>query len=52
MDKAVQGMEENTKEDYVEGCFKENFMKPHICPIATGNWCKDYMKCKNMERKE
>lgn len=36
-------------ENYVEGCFKENYMKPHICPIATGGWCRDYIKCKSME---
>lgn len=39
------------EEDYVEGCHKENYMKPHVCPIATGGWCKDYVRCKNMAGK-
>ena len=37
------------EEDYAEGCHKENYMKPNICPIATGGWCKDYIKCRSME---
>lgn len=41
--------EKHPEEDYVEGCFRENYMKPHICPIATGGWCKDYIKCKALE---
>lgn len=31
------------------GCFMSNYMVPHICPIATGGWCRDYVKCKCME---
>ena len=49
--KSVNDTEENTTEDYVEGCYKENYMVPHVCPVATGGWCKDYMKCKSMEGK-
>ena len=37
------------EEDYVAGCHKENYMKPHVCPVATGGWCKDYVKCRNLE---
>ena len=37
------------EEDYVEGCRKENYMVPHVCPVATGGWCKDYVKCRNLE---
>lgn len=39
---------EEPEEDYSEGCFKENYMLPHVCPIPTGGWCRDYVKCKNM----
>lgn len=50
MDKPIQEIEEQAKEeDYVEGCFKENYMKPRICPVATGGWCRDYVKCKGKE---
>ena len=33
-------MDRNThpEEDYVEGCHRENYMKPHVCPVATGNY--------------
>ena len=50
-------MGENTEEikvpeeDHVEGCYRENYMKPHICPVATGKWCRDFVKCKNLEEK-
>lgn len=50
MDKPIQEIKEQTKEeDYVEGCFKENYLVPHVCPVATGKWCKSYTKCKSME---
>ena len=39
------------KEDYVEGCFKEFFMVPHICPLATFKWCKNAPRCKSMNQK-
>lgn len=38
------------EEDYSIGCFKENYMVPHVCPLATGKYCKDAIKCKNMKR--
>lgn len=43
--------DQNTQpeEDYVEGCHKENYMVPHVCPIGTGKWCRDYVKCKNLK---
>lgn len=44
-------VETQPEEDYVEGCHKENYMKLHICPIPTGGWCKDYVKCRNLEEK-
>ena len=46
-----ENMQQNTEpeEDYVEGCHKENYMKPNICPVATGNWCRDYVKCRSLE---
>ena len=46
-----ENMQQNTEpeEDYVEGCHKENYMKPHVCPVATGNWCRDYVKCRSLE---
>lgn len=50
-------MGENTEEikvpeeDHVEGCHRENYMVPHICPVATGGWCRDYVKCKSLEGK-
>ena len=50
MNEPIQEIEEQTKEeDYAEGCYKENYMVPHVCPIATGGWCRDYVKCKCME---
>lgn len=50
MNKPILEIEEKSKEeDYTEGCFKANYMLPHVCPIATGGWCRDYVKCKNME---
>ncbi len=53
MDKPIQEIEEQTKEeDWVEGCYKENYMVPHICPVATGGWCKDYTKCKQLEERK
>lgn len=52
MDETIQEIEEETKEeDYAEGCFVENYMVPHVCPIATGGWCRDYIKCKGKEGK-
>ena len=49
--------EENTQqeqnpqpeEDYIVGCHKENYLVPHVCPVATGGWCRDYVKCRNLE---
>lgn len=46
----IENREMQPKEDYVEGCFKENFKKPHICPVATGGWCKDFTKCRTLEQ--
>lgn len=31
------------------GCFLSNYGTRHVCPIATGGWCRDYVKCKCME---
>ncbi len=44
-------VQQSKEEDWVEGCHKENYMVPHICPVATGGWCKDYTKCKQLEEK-
>jgi len=44
-------MQQSKEEDYVEGCFKENYMVPHVCPVATGKWCRDYVKCRSLDRK-
>lgn len=47
----MQSEECNTQmeEDYVEGCHRENYMKAHVCPVATGKWCRDYVKCRSLE---
>ena len=51
MNEPIQEIEEKTQEeDYAEGCFAENYMVPHVCPIATGGWCRDYIKCKGKEK--
>ena len=42
---------QQAEEDYVEGCHTENYLVPHVCPVATGGWCKDYTRCKNMAGK-
>ena len=42
-------VKETENEDYVVGCYKENYMVPHVCPIGTGKWCKDYVKCKGLK---
>lgn len=47
--KMQQSEAKELEEDYTVGCFKENYMVPHICPVATGRWCKGYTKCKSME---
>lgn len=44
-----QAKQETEKEDYAAGCHKENYMKPHVCPVATGGWCRDFVKCRNLE---
>lgn len=44
-----QEYESKKEEDYVVGCHNENYMKPHICPVATGNWCRDYVKCRSLK---
>lgn len=43
--------DQNTQpeEDYVIGCHEENYMVPHVCPISTGGWCRDYVRCRNLE---
>ena len=37
------------EENYVEGCHEANYMEPHVCPMATGGWCRDFVKCRNLE---
>lgn len=51
MNKEDMQQEQNSQreEDYIEGCHKENYMVPHVCPVVTGGWCKDYVKCRNLE---
>ena len=52
MEEERQEIQEQTKtkqEDYVVGCHNENYMVSHICPVATGGWCRDYVKCRSME---
>lgn len=44
--------DQQPEEDYVEGCHEKNYMVPHVCPIATGKWCRDYVKCRNLEGKQ
>ena len=39
--KRETGFDEN-----VIGCFLSNYGERHVCPIATGKWCRDYEKCK------
>ena len=36
-------------DEIVIGCFLSNYREKHVCPIATGGWCRDYVKCKCME---
>ena len=36
-------------DEMVIGCFLSNYREKHVCPIATGGWCRDYVKCKCME---
>ena len=36
-------------DEIVIGCFLSNYEIKHVCPIATGGWCRDYVKCKCME---
>ena len=43
-------VQQSKEEDWEEGCFKENYMVPHVCPVATGGWCKNYTRCKNMAK--
>ena len=52
MDKEQQIQEfkkETGFDEIVIGCFFSNYMVSHICPIATGGWCRDYVKCKCMQ---
>lgn len=45
----MQQAESNPEEeDYIVGCYRENYMKPHVCPVTTGGWCKDYVRCRNL----
>lgn len=30
------------------GCFLSNYRQRHVCPVVTGGWCKDYVKCQNL----
>lgn len=39
----------NGFDEIVVGCFLSNYKRSHVCPIATGGWCRDYTKCKCME---
>ena len=41
---------ENDNEDYIVGCHRENYLVPNICPVATGNWCRDYVKCRGLDK--
>ena len=41
--------EETGFDEDVIGCFLSNYKVPHVCPIATGKWCRDYTKCKSIE---
>lgn len=36
-------------DEIVIGCFLSNYEERHVCPIATGGWCRDYVKCKCMQ---
>ena len=36
-------------DEIVIGCFLSNYKIKHVCPIATGKWCREYTKCKRME---
>ena len=47
--KMQQSEAKDPEDDYAAGCFKENYMVPNVCPVATGGWCRDYTRCKNME---
>lgn len=53
MEHKEQQIEELKKEtgfdEIVIGCFLSNYRERHVCPIATGGWCRDYVKCKCME---
>lgn len=44
-----QDQKTQPEEDYVAGCHKENYMVPHVCPVATGKWCRDYVKCRSLD---
>lgn len=45
----MKNQEKEQTEDDVVGCFEANYLKPRICPVATGGWCKDYTKCKSLD---
>lgn len=54
-DKEIESLHKQTGFDAdAIGCFLSNYKQPHVCPIATGHWCKDYVKCATLEngRKE
>ena len=36
--------------DDVCGCFLGNYQKQNVCPVGTGGWCKDLVKCRSLQR--
>ena len=46
-DEKVEELQKKTSfSEDVCGCYLSNFGTKNICPVATGGWCKDLMKCK------
>lgn len=51
IEERVEDLQKSTGLDEdVVGCYVSNYKERHICPVATGGWCKDFTKCRTLEQ--
>lgn len=49
-DERVEELQKETGfPEEVIGCYLSNYKVPHVCPIALGGYCKEYVRCRLLE---
>ena len=53
VDERVEELQKETGfPEEVVGCYLSNYKVRHVCPIALGGWCKEFVRCRLLDEIE